>query len=220
MAPTDLTSVVLPAWAIPREPRSKAVEGQSICIEEQWWQRAVADRGLPGAVPVGPELTRGQVWAADGDVFSLLWRTLAWGSGKHLRDNKRRLDSIASGLADAERTLTRAAEAAQHDPCSAYTVLRPGDRNAIAWLGPSFFTKFLYFAGRGAPEHPCLILDRVVATALRDHCGWASLNPIGNWPAATYQRYCALLARWADEHACAPDELERALFKGPPKAAS
>jgi hypothetical protein len=99
-------------------------------------------------------------------------------------------------------------------------MLRPGGRNEIRSLGPSFFTKFLYFAGGGSPDHPCLILDRVVATALRDHCGWTSLHPTGPWPAETYRRYCGLLARWAQDYHCAPDELERTLFDGEPKQRS
>lgn len=97
-------------------------------------------------------------------------------------------------------------------PASAFALLRPGNSNAIRYLGPSFFTKFLYFAGGGAPDHPCLILDRVVATRLRDRCGWTSLHREGPWPAETYERYCGLLARWGQETGRAPDEIELKLF--------
>ncbi|MDQ2589143.1 8-oxoguanine DNA glycosylase OGG fold protein [Saccharothrix yanglingensis] len=194
-----------------------SVGDHAIAIREQWWREAVSARGLPGTPPVGPTLTRAQVWAPAGDVFTLLWRVLAWGSGGHLRQNARRLDSIAADVPRAEGLLTEAADRARHDPAGAYAVLWPDNHSAIRSLGPSFSTKFLYFAGGGAPEHPCLILDRVVATALRDHCGWASLNPAGSWPAHTYQRYCDLLARWAREHHRAPDEIEHILFAGAPE---
>ncbi|MEV4312242.1 hypothetical protein [Actinocrispum sp. NPDC049592] len=48
---------------------------------------------------------------------------------------------------------------------------------------------------------------------LKDKCGWTSLNHTWGWSGDTYQRYCDLLARWAKEHQCAADELERSLFK-------
>lgn len=211
---TDLTTLELPPWAVPSRPRGVAVGEHTIRIREQWWRDAVTSRGLPGVPPGGVALTRAQVWACTDDVFTLLWRTLAWGSGSQLRQNAKRLDSIAADVARAETLLTWAAEESRRDPAGAYAVLRPGRHNAIRSLGPSFFTKFLYFAGGGRPAHPCLILDRVVATALRDRCGWKSLHRTGPWPAQTYQRYCALLARWAGEMRCAPDEIERALFAG------
>ncbi len=217
---TDLATLALPMWAVPSQPRQAAVDEHTVRIRAQWWREAVTSRGLPGMSPVVPTLTRAQVWTTTEDVFTLLWRALAWGSGSHLRQNSRRLDGIAADVPWAEKVLTAAAEASRHDPAGAYAVLRPGRRNALLSLGPSFFTKFLYFAGGGAPEHPCLILDRVVASALRDHCGWTSLHRTGPWPAHTYQRYCDLLARWAQDHHRAPDEIERTLFTRGPRESS
>ncbi|GLY48665.1 hypothetical protein [Lentzea sp. NBRC 102530] len=212
---TDLTRLALPAWAGPAPPRREAVDEHEITINGPWWREAVTARRLPGTPPSGPTLTRAEVWAAaSDDVFTLLWRSLAWGSGRYLRLNARRLDSIAADVPRASSLLTRAAEVSRRDPLEAYTLLRPGPHNAIRSLGPSFFTKFLYFAGGGAPDHPCLILDRVVATALRDRCGWTSLHRTGPWPAETYGRYCDLLTRWAQAGSWAPDEIERALFAG------
>ena len=80
-------------------------------------------------------------------------------------------------------------------------------------------TTLAYFAGGGDPDHLCLILDRIVATALRDHCG-RTLHRLGPWPAYTYQRYCDLLARWAQDHHRAPDEIERTLFTRGPQESS
>nr|AIU93530.1 hypothetical protein LRS1606.96 [Rhodococcus sp. NS1] len=83
---------------------------------------------------------------------------------------------------------------------------------AIAHLGPALFTKYLYFAGAAAPDHPSLILDSCVAVALVD-IGWISLHPETGWPAETYQWYCSLLARWAQEAGnLRPDLFERWLF--------
>lgn len=214
MPATDLTTLSLPDWAVPIRPRRLAVDEHTVRIREQWWHNAITSRGLPGDPPVGPTLSRAQVWAPGADVFTLLWRALAWGSGSHLRQNVRRLNSVAADVPRAERLLTTAMTLSRDDPVGAYAVLRPGIRNEIGALGPSFFTKFLYFAGGGEPSHPCLILDRVVATALRERCGWASLHPIGPWPANTYGRYCELLGRWARRHDRSPDEIERTLFAG------
>jgi hypothetical protein len=214
MTMTDLSALPLPTWAVPAAPRPQGVEHHRIRIQAEWWRDALATRALPGEPPAGPALTRAEVWAPADDVFTLLWRTLAWGSGSQLRNNASRLDGIAAEVSAAETVLTEAAEASRVDPARAFALLRPGRENRFPAFGPSFFTKFLYFAGGGAPHHPCLILDRVVATALRDHCGWASLDRTGPWPAVTYARYCALLARWAKAGHCAPDELERTLFGG------
>ncbi|WP_181771248.1 8-oxoguanine DNA glycosylase OGG fold protein [Amycolatopsis pittospori] len=214
MPATELSTLSLPDWAVPTSPRRDTVDAHAIRIRHRWWQDAVTARKLPGPAPTAPTLTRADVWKSDGDVFALLWRTLAWGSGSHLRQNSQRLNSIQKDVPRAEDLLTRAAEESRRDPERAYAILRPEKRNLITGLGPSFFTKFLYFAGGGAPDHPCLILDRVVATALREHCGWDSLHRAGPWPADSYGRYCGLLARWAEEHGCAPDELERSLFAG------
>ncbi len=210
---TDLSTLSLPDWAVPTVPRREAVAGQAIRIRREWWQRSITSRGLPGAPPSASTLTRADVWEQDGDVFALLWRTLAWGSGSHLRQNTARLNSIERDLPRATDLLTRAADESRRDPARAYAVLRPDRHNLIPGLGPAFFTKFLYFAGGGAPDHPCLILDRVVASALREF-GWESLHRAGPWPVGTYERYCGLLARWASEHGCAPDELEVAIFSG------
>ncbi|MCR6489027.1 hypothetical protein M8542_39985 [Amycolatopsis sp. OK19-0408] len=219
MTMTDLAPLTLPEWAVPTAPRRQSVEEHRIGIQAKWWRTELDRRGLPGERPAGPCLTRAEVWAPADDVFTLLWRTLAWGSGSHLRLNARRLDSIKADVHGAEAVLTEAAEASRRDPAYAFDLLRPGQRNRFRAFGPSFFTKFLYFAGGGDPDHPCLILDRVVATALRDHCGWESLHRAGPWPAVTYERYCTLLARWATTAGHAADELELTLFTSGCRAA-
>src|SRR5690349_1265812 len=155
---------------------------QPIAIKAGWWRDEIRERGLPGTPPAGDQLTRADVWAPT-DVFTLLWRTLAWGSGTRNRVNRSRLAAIAADVPRCEDLLTKAADLSRSDPAAAFALLRPGDTNEIRYLGPSFSTKFLYFAGGGAPGHPCLILDRRVATALRDRCGWTSLDRIGPWPA-------------------------------------
>jgi hypothetical protein len=105
------------------------------------------------------------------------------------------MGAVAAGPDAAGKLLRRAAELSRTDAAAAYEVLYPRRRSAIKGLGPSFGTKFLYFAGGGDPGHPSLILDSYVAAALHGH-GWTSLRG-GGWPAWTCQRYCDLLSRWA-----------------------
>jgi hypothetical protein len=151
---TDLTTLVLPAWAVPSRPRRAAIDEHAIHVREQWWRDAISARGLPGTPPAGPTLTRADVWAPTDEVFTLLWRTLAWGSGRYLRQNARRLDSIAADVPCAENLLARAVEESRRDPAGAYAMLRPGGRNEIRSLGPSFFTKFP--VRRALPRHRAL----------------------------------------------------------------
>ncbi|RDI24742.1 hypothetical protein DFR72_109322 [Lentzea flaviverrucosa] len=204
---TDLSTLSLPEWA-----RGAAVVESPVLIKPEWWRDEISARHLPGTPPVEDRITRAGVRAPADDVFTLLWRTLAWGSGRYLRLNAQRLTSIAADVPRCEKLLTEAADRARSDPGAAFALFRPGVRNEIRYLGPSFFTKFLYFAGGGAPDHPCLILDRRVATVLRERCGWTSLHRKGPWPAETYERYCGLLARWGRENHCTPDEIELTLF--------
>ncbi|GGM86419.1 hypothetical protein GCM10011609_23620 [Lentzea pudingi] len=206
MPMTDLSTLPFPEW---KTPDQCAVD-----INPSWWRDEIGRRGLPGTPPSARHLTRDDVRASENGVFTPLWWSLAWGAGPRLRLNARRLDSIADDVPRCEELLTEAADLSRRDPFTAYSLLRPGRHNAIRYLGPSFFTKFLYFAGRGAPGHPCLILDRRVATALRDRCEWTSLHRTGPWPAETYERYCGLLTRWSQESGRAPDEIEFMLFYG------
>ncbi|WP_327225001.1 8-oxoguanine DNA glycosylase OGG fold protein [Kibdelosporangium aridum] len=78
---------------------------------------------------------------------------LGVGSGKYLRQNGRRLDSVAVDSPRVEKLLAEAVEVSQHDPTGVRGAAA-GSRNEIRSLGPSFFTKFLYFAGGGALGSP------------------------------------------------------------------
>ncbi|MDX8147515.1 hypothetical protein SK854_35765 [Lentzea sp. BCCO 10_0061] len=97
--------------AVPRSPRDETVlEHHSVLIRTEWWRDELGARHLPGRPPSGDRLTRADVWAPGDDVFTLLWRTLAWGSGSYLRLNARRLTSIAADVPRCENLLTRAAD--------------------------------------------------------------------------------------------------------------
>ncbi|MEU9359331.1 hypothetical protein AB0D35_14675 [Streptomyces sp. NPDC048301] len=231
MAPTDLARLQLPreCHEALAQSRSERIDGQTIRIAADWWNTEIAAAGLPGGPVAGPgveQLSRGDLFAdaaglAEGSeavLLRFLWRVLAWGSGMKLRLDLKRIGAVADARSSSVAALRRALEAAaRQDPEEAYEALRPSGHNVISYLGPAFSTKLLYFAGGGAPDHPCVILDSRVAATLRNTCGWSSLGGNG-WPTATYVRYCALLQRWASEESArhgrtiGSDEIERWLF--------
>ncbi len=211
-----------------------------------WWHARV-----PAAQAVtladhggGLLLTRGDLFemgraasrpgATDDDVCTLLWNTLAWGTGKNQRGNTSRIRSLTNAPEGEGRIhilRTAAQAAAAGNPRLAYSTLIRRGGGVIPGLGPAFFTKFLYFASEDAPASEsaagtrCLILDARVASSLAA-AGWTSLPHRGssysaNWYTDTYVSYCDLLARCAREQSqhlgvkVFPDEIERALFEGP-----
>ncbi|MEU9923795.1 hypothetical protein AB0H51_21300 [Streptomyces griseoluteus] len=231
MPPTDLSRLELPRAC--REAlvksRSERIDGHTIPIASDWWNNEVATVHLPGAPVAGADVTqlsRGDLFmdaanldaGSDEELLRFLWRVLAWGSGLKLRLNRQRIRAVADDPVSAVAALRQALRAACEDPAQAYESLRPGGRNAIAYLGPAFSTKVLYFAGRGALDQRCAILDSQVATTLKDTCKWDSLGA-NEWPTSTYVRYCSLLDRWAHEESSrlgrriGIDEIERWLFR-------
>lgn len=67
----------------------------------------------------------------------------------------KRLDSVAANPERAAAELGAAGRSAQTSPVAAYETLYPSGRTLLKYLGPAFFTKFLYFSGRGDATHPC-----------------------------------------------------------------
>lgn len=149
--------------------------------------------------------------ADDATTLSLLWRTLAWGAGTSGRNMRRRMKSVRADAPGFAILLREAGAAARTDPRAAYELMYPARRTAIRFLGPAFFTKFLYFAGAGEPDHPSLILDARVAAALSTRCGRDGLR-YGGWKSETYEAYCALLGRWSEQHGVRADVIEHRLF--------
>ncbi|WP_395151632.1 hypothetical protein [Ilumatobacter sp.] len=208
--------------------RESRIDEHWIRVDPDWWANALSHHGLP-AVPLQvtfddsgrPGISRATVFGinAQGTAepdLSLLIHSLAWGGGLKYRQMRKRLSTFSVDIDGAVDALAEAAEASRTDPASAYEVLYPAGRTRVKYLGPAFFTKVLYFAGGGAPSHPCLILDARTSSALKGF-GWDGLGTTG-WSASTYARYCEQLRGWADQAASslgrpvAADEIERWLF--------
>lgn len=231
MTMTDLTALPLPdactRWARSADPHA-VIHQHSIQVNLTWWNALLARHGLAATVTgkdrTGASAREGRAAISRGDLFHsaegahlpetavpLLWQTLAWGSGNKVRLNAKRVAAVAANPTTIAAALADAARAARTDPATAYAILNPNRKPVVPYLGPAFFTKFLYFAGCGEARHPCLILDSRVAAAL-NHAGWASLKTSGGWPPATYQRYCDLVGRWSEQVGARRDMIERWLF--------
>ncbi|WP_349642943.1 hypothetical protein [Blastococcus sp. CCUG 61487] len=195
-------------------------------VNRDWWVAALGDTPFADEVFETDDgrLRRTQLFRlgerateSPEDARRLLWASVAWGTGRRHRLNRARLRSVLGRQDDVSAALQQAAEVSRTDSRAAYRLMRPG-RNTVRYLGPPFFTKFLYFAGGGSPAHPCLVLDSLVAKALRQDCGWNGLTGRYVWSADEYAAYCDLLTRWADElnedggDPVRPDQLEYAMF--------
>jgi hypothetical protein len=206
------------------------VAGQRIAVNVAWWDRRLHELGLPGGPlrvndDIGARsLTREDVWSlADGATSSdegalrLLWHALAWGLGRRTRLCKMRTAAVRTDVPAAAAMLRRAAELSRSDPKGAYDQLHRGGSGRLRGLGPAFGTKYLYFAGGGAPTHPSFILDQRCASALRKQ-GWTGLRD-GAWSATTYDTYCRLVNRWSAQHQdkigtpVVGDQIEKWLFE-------
>jgi hypothetical protein len=155
----DLDTLTLPAGAVQwlqTTSRTTSVLDHRVKTDPDWWAAALLQSGVPGGPVRGddasdPNISRARLFelaaaAEDGDeddVLTLLWHTLAWGTGTKGRNNQSRVNSVAQqGPAVVAETLRKAGHAAKDDPERAYEILRTRGRNAVPYLGPAFFTKY------------------------------------------------------------------------------
>ncbi|REE02278.1 hypothetical protein [Citricoccus muralis] len=209
------------AWAADRIPT--LIGGSR--LNTDWWARKLGD--LPGGPVLNDDGTHCKGRISRGGIFTLaedavqdttgeaalrlLWHALHWGTGDSNRGNRKRIASIAADPPRFGRLL--------HDAAAAFTFLKPGRTNAIKDLGPGFFTKFLFFAGGGHPDHPCLIADRRVQRTLHRETGKQHRRVAPNflYGVNSYTSAVAVMRQWATEvstpeRAVAPDEVERWAF--------
>jgi hypothetical protein len=94
-------------------------------------------------------------------------------------------------------------------PASAYKALSRHQRLWVSGLGPSYFTKLMYFAAYGAKPYmsqPLIMDDNVIAGLIK-----VTGRP---WTASleAYMSYIDLAKDWAYEFDTEPDVIERRLF--------
>lgn len=104
-------------------------------------------------------------------------------------------------------------------PIAAYWGLNNYSTYKIKNLGPSFFTKFLYFADSKEKDVPALILDRVAASNLNDITTPRGTLQSTGWTTKDYAFYLAVLTQLTarlrtarPEEDWTPDSVELALF--------
>jgi hypothetical protein len=221
--PRDLNEVFPPSEA--RANRDEVL-AQGFWFKPRWWRDRVPQFWPEqlDALPEHPSRTEYR-FIMRADVFGIsqsdpsptgLAKTLVaayvWGTGKWGFLVGRRARSLTHSDPDEIKSKLSHAfdEIVSNGGAAAYrSMARPGEAN-IPYLGPSFFTKFLYFVGwnRSADTIQPLILDRFVALALNeiDESAWTEVGP---WTHDQYQRYVEAahgLETWA------PDAVEMRLF--------
>jgi hypothetical protein len=153
------------------------------------------------------------------DAAHCLVAAVIWGAGTRSRWWPSRLSRL---LADSRRSETeqhfwaavgtlRAAGAVE-----AYAMLRRHGPHHLTDIGPSFFSKLLYFAGwdSAAGDLKPLVIDRYVVAGLNQQRG-AHWNVGGPWTSEQYRCYL----QWAHTKAAAwgagaePDVVERRIWE-------
>lgn len=151
----------------------------------------------------------------------LLVAVYAWGTGRSgfLVGRRARTFTETDIAAVAERLVAASDLLHTAGPARAYDSLLAQQTNHVKYLGPAFFTKYLYVAAGHPPRvHPQpLILDRYVALALNKHPDWTgpTLGTTG-WSSSTYSRYLDFAAAQAAEAGPTyrPAGVELGLFQG------
>jgi hypothetical protein len=162
----------------------------------------------------------GYRWVSRNDVFAIaatesghreLHTAVAayvWGLGKNAYSIGR---LVRAFTANAD-TVEEQPAIGGIDPVAAYGSMLSGGRAQTKFMGPAYFTKFLFFIGYQNPAvnglRP-LILDKRVATALRSRNVFGPKAGDGDWPSGLYERY---LAYCQQQNPDDPEAVEAELF--------
>ena len=207
--------------------RDQWVLGQAVAFSPDSWRDRLPRRdlwppeldGLPPGPGRWPRLDRRTVFRIAGraaqpsGALQAMVAAAVWGTGTQGFGRTRRLRAFGGDTDQVGARLAAAVRILEDDgPVKAYQYLHGEGRNLVGHLGPSFGTKFLYFAGYdrvpGSRRPP--ILDRYVAAALSRLCGtgW----PAAGWSVRQYAGYLDVAHQWASAWGTSPDVIERVLF--------
>lgn len=131
------------------------------------WPKALGDQASVTWLSRGRVFEVAEQAYAAGEWLPLLVASYAWGQGRNGYGPHRLAKVLGANPDKVEGALQNSVAKLQTEgSVEAYKALR----GTVTWLGPAFFTKFLYFAGRIA--HPAkgpspLILDGRVASSIR-----------------------------------------------------
>ncbi|MFI7307655.1 hypothetical protein ACIBM8_31065 [Micromonospora aurantiaca] len=200
----------------------------------RWWQQRVPAEGWTAWLSDLPEANRGRQYrhitrsdlltAANGgpdDVGRLLVGSYAWGTGDRAFLVGRRAQVFTKNTTESTTAKLVKALTVLRDqgPAKAYEMLALGGEQKLPYLGPSFYTKLLYFADARPDAQPgrALILDQFVAIALKEVEHW-DITERGPWGPDQYQRWLEFAHNHArtestNQAAVRPDAIEAAMFR-------
>lgn len=201
-------------------------------IDLQWWQSELDTAGFQSKTKLaqgGPEnslvLRRDLFKMADevrnesASVEDFAFMVLVWGSGPSRRNNRARIRTI---IGAQPRALKAALDLSLEDRMASFKAFRNKGRNLFPFLGPSFFSKLMYFYGAGDPSHGAPIVDLRVLRALSRTEAGKGIYVGFNYGPQTYARACtimedissaALTSKQAGLKDCSPDVVERWAFE-------
>lgn len=160
----------------------------------------------------GDLISLGQGVGPDDPVRTLV-ACYAWGAGEDgwvarlaKTFSKNKPDVLRSRLGTAQSVLL------DDGPAAAMDSLSYRGPNRIPYLGPSFFTKFLYAVNSSDDDSPqrALIMDQFVAIALNDIDGWGLEELPSVRPTQDYLRWLAHAHTLAESFSAASSEVVRA----------
>ena len=160
-----------------------------------------------------PRVLRDDLWRladlfweepTDTRLLDLFWTTMAWGGLSRGRPTVQRavMDTRSQSV-----PILRAA--ADYSRAGDIALAHKALHGKVPYLGPAFFTKFLWVTGDRDSDRPrALILDSRTTTAYL-----AITNTLLDAEKTDdYVTYCASLHEWSHDAQISPDDLEAALF--------
>lgn len=221
-APADLVEVM-------REP-FKAQQGFS--YGKDTWKRWL--EGIPGAVEALDSLQEPIDRAQVAEAFESLWQTntegaftavMVWGYGKKNRGGYRTArvlsqDSQPKG-APLDASVTERLRASvnivrEEGAIEGFRYLNNRKLNGqaggkIKWLGPAFFTKWLYYASASEPDKTLTAAAPILDRRVRDWLADRDIR-IRNGNTKEYRKYIELLSSWGEAYDLAPSQVEQLIF--------
>lgn len=183
--------------------RTEHILNHGFDLATAWWKSELGkvDWAPSGPIAVPTERVRidrqrlfqmaSEVQTGDVDPVDFTLSVILWGSGSSRRNNRARIQSIVN--VEGRLVLTKALDLATTDAEASFATFRPNRRNALAYVGPAFFTKLMYFVGAGNQSHNAYIVDHRVLRTLSRTAEGAGLRAIHNYGPSTYRQACAAL---------------------------
>lgn len=198
------------SWSDRGRPAQPGIEWD----RKQWIDAFPEHRDLLESLPDALDRLSVATHARDASAGNLEARrafvvVMTWGFGL-VGYGPWRTRRILDGTQDSAARLCATAQALRTSgPLAAYAELAGQSR--LAWLGPAFGTKYLYFCSPTNQLPVALILDRLVADWLQTNTG-VDLDPVP-WSPATYGHYLMLIENWATRLGVPADALECCIFE-------